>query len=317
MYVTAQPDVAKAVPQWAQIILGSGITLGSLTAILLNLVFLHIGKSRGPAVAGTPGENLVRLDQVNTMSRDEFVQHLRRLFQGPHWVVERAYDQRPFTDTHDLRRAFQEALFAATTEEQEQLIAGYPDLGAQSVATGEEGEESLADQSALGLNRLADKEHEELGDADPGLPQPVRLPADHGRARPGVVQPDPAPRLGAAEQLADPGARHRADRDREDRQRTGSTGWWPTRTRSTRPACRTWTTERTRGMTTPTVTVNGEQRAVTGVEPHVTALDWLRDQGLTGAKEGCAEGECGACSVLVARPDGLCRTVLAPPGGPH
>src|SRR4249920_2561344 len=61
-------------------------------------------------------------------------------------------------------------------------------------------------------------------------------------------------------------------------------------------------------MTTPTVTVNGEQRAVTGDEPHVTALDWLRDQGLTGAKEGCAECECGACSVLVAWPDGCDRT---------
>jgi xanthine dehydrogenase small subunit len=61
-------------------------------------------------------------------------------------------------------------------------------------------------------------------------------------------------------------------------------------------------------MTTPHVTVNGLQRAVTGVQPHVTALDWLRDQGLTGAKEGCAEGECGACSVLVARPDGPDRT---------
>ena len=58
---------------------------------------------------------------------------------------------------------------------------------------------------------------------------------------------------------------------------------------------------------TPTITVNGEARPVTG-EPHVTALDWLRDQGFTGAKEGCAEGECGACSVLVARPDGEART---------
>jgi uric acid transporter len=162
MYVTAQPDVAKAVPQWAQIILGSGITLGSITAIGLNLVFFHLGKGRGPAVAGTPGDNLVRLSEVNNMSSDEFVRTFSGLFQGPDWVVERAYAQRPFSDTQDLRRSFQEALFAATPEEQEQLIASYPDLGAVSVAMGEEGEDSKSDQSVLGLTRLAEHEHQEL-----------------------------------------------------------------------------------------------------------------------------------------------------------
>jgi uric acid transporter len=107
MLVTVQPDVAKAVPTWAQIILGSGITLGSLTAILLNLVFHHIGRGRGPAVAGAPGPGQVRLEQVNSMSREQFADTFGPLFQGPRWVVENAYDQRPFADTQALRRAFQ------------------------------------------------------------------------------------------------------------------------------------------------------------------------------------------------------------------
>lgn len=51
------------------------------------------------------------------------------------------------------------------------------------------------------------------------------------------------------------------------------------------------------------VTVNGRQRPLRGISAHTTALDWLRANGLTGSKEGCAEGECGACAMLVATSD--------------
>lgn len=50
------------------------------------------------------------------------------------------------------------------------------------------------------------------------------------------------------------------------------------------------------------VNVNGERRALAGTASHTTALDWLRDSGLSGSKEGCAEGECGACAMLLATP---------------
>ena len=58
----------------------------------------------------------------------------------------------------------------------------------------------------------------------------------------------------------------------------------------------------------PSVLVNGRARALGPVGGHVTLLDWIRSLGLTGAKEGCAEGECGACAVLVLRPDGERRS---------
>jgi aerobic carbon-monoxide dehydrogenase small subunit len=46
------------------------------------------------------------------------------------------------------------------------------------------------------------------------------------------------------------------------------------------------------------LTVNGEQKTIRAY-PMERLLDVLRQLGLTGAKEGCGEGECGSCSVLL------------------
>ncbi|MEC9489372.1 MAG: (2Fe-2S)-binding protein [Halanaerobiales bacterium] len=48
-----------------------------------------------------------------------------------------------------------------------------------------------------------------------------------------------------------------------------------------------------------TFTVNGDKRELE-VTPYTRLLDLLReDLGLTGVKEGCGKGECGACTVIM------------------
>ena len=48
--------------------------------------------------------------------------------------------------------------------------------------------------------------------------------------------------------------------------------------------------------------LNGHAICAEGFSAQTTLLELLRARGLTGAKEGCAEGECGACAVAMVRP---------------
>jgi xanthine permease len=186
MIPVAFPNFYKNFPEGWQIIVGNSITTGSLSAILLNFFFNVLTGKGGVMQEFTPTPRHVQklsIADVNALTKSEFVEKIGRLFPGGMWIAESAYLRRPFNSMYDLRRALQDAVFAAPQERQLALIRSYPDLGrfmrpeevsnlSASDQTASPYEipsyaveglaraESLRDQSSAGLDRLTPDESE-------------------------------------------------------------------------------------------------------------------------------------------------------------
>jgi OHCU decarboxylase len=151
MYSRFDPDIQQ--------IVGSGITMGALSAILLNL-FLNIlaGKRNFVDEVEPTYETPEKLtiDQVNRLPQREFVETFSPLFMGVEWLAVTAARERPYDSLYSMRHAFQGALFDSPPERQLELIRAYPDLAARIALR----PESTRDQASAGLNRLSPDEYE-------------------------------------------------------------------------------------------------------------------------------------------------------------
>ena len=155
----AFPTFYKNFDDDIQTIIGSGITMGSISAILLNYLLNILGSGKAGLVEEfTPSTPRLTIGRVNELSGDAFVTTFGPLFQGPPWPVAEAAKARPFDSLYAMRHALHGALFDASPDRQLALIRAYPDL-APRIALGPQ---SAVDQAWAGLNKLTPEEYDEF-----------------------------------------------------------------------------------------------------------------------------------------------------------
>ena len=162
MLVTFKPTIALVFPAWAQIFFSSGMTIGAITAIGLNLLFFHVVRQRGSDVVTDNAGRGMGIDDVNSMDREKFVESFKGVFNTQTWPLEQAWEHRPFADAHELRDAIQEAVLTGRPELQEALIRDYPDM-AQLLGAGDDDEQVVTkDIGSLALESATTDELEEV-----------------------------------------------------------------------------------------------------------------------------------------------------------
>ena len=97
------------------------------------------------------------VDELNRLPRESFVARLAAIYEHSPWVADRAFVARPFASLEALHAAMQQALLAATPEEQMTLIRAHPELAGRLAAAELTGH-SRAEQAGAGLDRVTPEE---------------------------------------------------------------------------------------------------------------------------------------------------------------
>lgn len=98
------------------------------------------------------------LARINALDREQFTERLGGLFEGPPWIVDAAWERRPFASVAQLHEALCGVMRAAPEAKQVALIQAHPDLVGRAALTGTLGKASREEQASAGLNRLSPQE---------------------------------------------------------------------------------------------------------------------------------------------------------------
>ena len=108
-------------------------------------------------MSGAPPLTLARL---NSMNRTGFTTALGFAFELSPWVVERAWDERPFASVEAMHSAMMAVLDAASTADKLALIHAHPELAGKAAIAKQLTAESNAEQASAGLDKLMPEEFE-------------------------------------------------------------------------------------------------------------------------------------------------------------
>lgn len=106
-------------------------------------------------MSGAPPLTLARL---NSMNQTGFTTALGFAFELSPWVVERAWDAKPFASVEAMHAAMMAVLDASTTADKLALIRAHPELASKAAIAKSLTAESNAEQASAGLDRLTPEE---------------------------------------------------------------------------------------------------------------------------------------------------------------
>ena len=100
----------------------------------------------------------ITLREINIFDQPHFIEALGPLFEGPPWIVEEAWQRRPFVDRNHLYQTLCRIMYEAPVERQVKLLQAHPDLVGRAALAGTLSPSSTDEQAAAGLNYLSSAE---------------------------------------------------------------------------------------------------------------------------------------------------------------